>query len=192
MSMNWTVLAAALGAATAALAGCSQAQDGGSADALAPECAVQVSQAWVKAEDSGMTGAFGVLTNTGEQTAVVVGATSASAGMIELHEVVGSGPDARMQPKSGGFSVAPGEELVLQPGGLHIMLMGLTGPIQPGDEVRIALECDNGATADYTGLAKDFTGAQEQYSGGDESPGGHGGPMGDSGSPGDMAPQPQG
>lgn len=176
MFARMTGVALPLLAVAVAVGGCSQDQDSGAADAQAPECPVGVSQAWVKAEDSGMTGAFGVLTNTGEQTAVVVGGTSASAGKIELHEVLGSGPDARMQPRSGGFTLSPGEDLVLQPGGLHIMLMGLTGPIRPGDEVRISLECDNGATADYTGLAKDFAGAQERYSGGDGSPGGIGGP----------------
>ena len=53
--------------------------------------------AWVKATDGNMTGAFGVITNeTGEEVAIVSATTSASD-KTELHETVEEGGQATMQ-----------------------------------------------------------------------------------------------
>jgi copper(I)-binding protein len=44
-----------------------------------------------------------------------------------------------MRPLADGVEIAPGETVTLKPGGLHIMLMKLTGPIKKGDAVPITL-----------------------------------------------------
>jgi hypothetical protein len=153
-----------------ALAGCSSDTQTTAADSAVPECSIAVSDAWVKAAKKGaMTAAFGTLANTGSGDLVIDGGTTDSAKMVELHEVVGSGADAMMQPKEGGFSIPAGSEVRLEPGGLHIMLLDVTSTIQPGDEVSVELSCAGGGTADYVGLAKDFTGAEEDYQNGESS-----------------------
>ena len=152
------LLGAALG-----IAGCSSSEEDTAATGDAAECAIAVSDAWVKSADEGMTGAFGEITNSGATDIVLTGGTSASAGMVELHEVVGTGDDAVMQAKEGGFPLAAGESITLEPGADHIMLMGLKAPIVAGDQVKVELTCDNGATATYEAQAKDFTGGEEEY-----------------------------
>ena len=120
--------------------------------------------AWVKAADSGMTGVFGTLTNpTGSDVRVVGGHTEA-AGMLELHETADDGTGSMvMRPKEGGFLVPAGGEHVLAPGGDHIMLMQLTGPVLPGDEVTVVLETDAGTELTVTAVARSFSGADEDY-----------------------------
>jgi periplasmic copper chaperone A len=125
---------------------------------------VTMSDAWVKAVDGGMTAAFGVLSNTGEADATLVAASTPAAAKVEIHEVVmGEDGDMVMQPKEGGVVVAAGGSATLEPGGDHIMLMDVTGPIMPGDEVTLTLEFSDGSTLDVTATAKEFSGGNEEY-----------------------------
>lgn len=110
-----------------------------------------------------MTGSFGTLVNGSDADITVTAASSPAAGVVELHEVVMSGGEMVMQPKPGGFVVPAGGSLTLEPGGLHIMLMGLTSAIAPGADVPITLTLSNGESITYTTVAKDFAGGNESY-----------------------------
>lgn len=131
------------------------------ASATAGGCDVTVSDAWVKAAESGMTGEFGILTNNGESDATIVAGTSPAAAVVELHEVT----DGVMREIDGGFVVPAGGSLTMEPGGYHVMLMQLTGPIAPGDEVTTVLECADGGEVKFVATAKDFAGGNEDYVG---------------------------
>lgn len=128
---------------------------------------VTVADPWVKAVDAddGMTAAFGVLANGGEEEAVIVAAHAEEvADTVELHEVVaGDDGNTVMQEKDGGFAVPPAGEHELSPGADHIMFMGLTRDLEPGAEVIVTLEFDDGSTHEFTAPVKDFEGANENY-----------------------------
>ncbi len=121
-----------------------------------------VTDAWIKAIDSGMTATFGEVTNSSDHEITVVSAASPAAPMVELHEVVGD----VMRPVDGGFVIPAGGTLTLEPGGFHIMFMGVQSPIAAGDEVKVTLTLGDGSTLSFTAVAKDFTGANESYDGG--------------------------
>lgn len=131
------------------------------ASAAAGDCDVTVSDAWVKAAESGMTGEFGVLTNNGETDATIVSGTSPAAAVVELHEVA----DGVMKETDGGFVVPAGGSLTMEPGGYHVMLMQLTGSIAAGDEVTTVLECADGGSVEILATAKEFAGGNEDYEG---------------------------
>ena len=121
---------------------------------------------WVKAADSGMTGVFGTISNTRDIDVRLTTGTSPAAAKVELHEMAADASGTMvMRPKEGGFVVPAHGSLTLSPGGLHIMLMGLTAPVKPGDEVRVTLSADDGTTLDVTAPARSFAGANESYSG---------------------------
>jgi hypothetical protein len=165
--------AALVAAATLALAGttagCSADDDKTTTTGTAQSTSadqVTVSDAWVKAVPSGMTGAFGVLANDGDREVRLESVSSDRAGMVELHETVSDGSGGMtMRPKEGGFTIAAGDEHELAPGGDHIMLMGVTGALAPGEEIELVLHFEDGSTKTVTALVKDFTGADETYSG---------------------------
>lgn len=165
MRMLARAVAAVTGAVLlSALAGCGSST-GGTATTSSPEGAsITVSDGWVKAADSGMTSAFAVLENHGDDPVTVVSARSSSAASVELHTTVrdASGSSA-MQVAEGGFTVPAGASLSLEPGGDHLMLMGLTGPIAPGDTVTVTLSLEDGTTYAFTALAKAYSGADETY-----------------------------
>ena len=90
------------------------------------------------------------------------------AGEVELHETVENETgEMTMREKGGGFTIAPGDALTLEPGGNHIMLMNLPQPVAAGDELSFTLTFSDDSTLDFTAPAKDYAGANENYDGGD-------------------------
>lgn len=159
-----TAIVAAGGLAVSALAGCASDSNTAQEATTTPElCTVSVSDAWVKATDTEMTGAFGILTNTGDAEMVVESATSPVAGKMEIHEVVDQDGEMVMRPLEGGLVLAAGETATLAPGQNHLMLMALPEPIEAGQEIEITLTCSDGGTAAYSGVAKPFEGGEETY-----------------------------
>lgn len=127
---------------------------------------IQLVDGWVKAVDGGMTGAFGLIENAGDTDVTLVGATTSVASMVELHEtVMGDSGTMVMQQKDGGFTIAANGSHELAPGADHIMLMGVTEALQPGDEVTIVLQFSDGSTLEHAFTVKEFTGANEDYVG---------------------------
>lgn len=148
--------AALVAAIALTLAACSSGATTNDADSLT------IADAWTKAADSGMTAAFGEITNTSGHDITVVSATSTASPMVELHEVV----DSVMRPVDGGFVIPANSTFTLQPGGYHIMFMDVPSPIKPGDDVPVTLTLGDGSTLTFSTVAKDFTGANEDYDGG--------------------------
>lgn len=130
--------------------------------------ALTLDDAWVKAADSGMTAVFGTLTNTTSEDLTLVDARFDGAETVELHETTGDGSGGMsMREKEGGFTVPAGQTLSFEPGGNHIMLMGLTRPITPGEEITLDLVTAEGTAVPATAIAKEYTGAQENYAPGE-------------------------
>jgi hypothetical protein len=160
---------AATAALLLALTGCAGTTAATPTESSAPAAeadSITVEDAWVKTAEEGMSAAFGTIENTGDADVVIVGASTSASPMIELHETVEDDSGAMvMRPKDGGFVIPAGDHLQLEPGGNHIMLMGLAQPIVAGDEVTFTLEFEDGSTLDFTAPAKDFEGANETYEG---------------------------
>lgn len=131
--------------------------------------ALGVEDPWVKAAEDGMTAAFAILSNSGPAPITVASAASSITDAMELHETVQNDDGTMaMQPKPGGFTVAPSGKHVLQPGGDHIMVMDLNRPLQPGEQVTLTLTMSDGSTKEVVFTVKSFTGAEEKYQHGSE------------------------
>ncbi len=178
MNSTISLRAAALSAAAVLLlAGCGEetstdaatdakTTQGGEVAAVAAYV-LEVEDPWVKAADSGMTAAFATLVNTGSEPVTVVSAASEISAVMELHETVASDGSMVMQPKEGGFTIEPGDSHELAPGGDHIMIMSLSRPVEPGEDITITLTFSDGSTQDVVASVKDFSGAEEEYLGDD-------------------------
>ena len=161
------VTAGALALAVAGLAGCSASGTGAdssaSVSASVTACPVSVTDAWVKAAESGMTSAFATLSNASGQPLTVTAASSPVAEKVELHEVVDVNGQMKMQQVQGGFTVPANGSLTLEPGGYHLMLIGLKAPVKAGDEVTFTVTCGDSGSVDFAAQAKAYTGADETY-----------------------------
>ena len=58
--------------------------------------------------------------------------------------------EMKMQQKDGGFVVPAGGDHVLEPGNDHVMVMDMSDPVEPGEDVEITLTLDDGTTYTYT------------------------------------------
>ncbi len=68
-----------------------------------------------------------------------------------------------MRPKDGGIVLAAGGSHELAPGGDHLMLMGLTAPLEPGSDFELTVQFEDGSTLPTTVQVRDFAGANEEY-----------------------------
>lgn len=119
---------------------------------------------WVKAADSGMSAAFGVISNPTNKAIRVIGAQTAYS-PTQLHEVVMKDGAMVMQQKQGGFVIPAGGSVELKPGGNHIMLMKLARPVTAGTMVPLTLVTADGGLLKATVMGKVFAGANETYNG---------------------------
>jgi len=112
----------------------------------------------------GMTGAFASVTNNTDHVITIVGGTSDVARMVEVHEVVMVDGSMKMQAKQGGIEIQPGATVTLEPGGLHIMLMGLRKAVLEGDEVSMTIDFDGAEDMNVTWPVKASLAGDETYS----------------------------
>lgn len=138
---------------------------GSSEDAPATESdSVSITDRWVKASDSDMTAAFGTVTNTSDREVTLTGGDTDVAARVEMHEMAPTGDGTMaMRQVDGGLKIGGGQAVSLEPGGNHIMLMGLKGPIGAGETVTITLRFGDGSTTEFVAQARDFRGANEEY-----------------------------
>ena len=71
---------------------------------------------------------------------VLLGASSEIADDVQIHEVVSEGGSARMRAVEGGIAVAAGGRVVLEPGGYHVMLLGVRELPEAGAVFNVVLE----------------------------------------------------
>lgn len=133
--------------------------------AAATKADVAVTGAWVKASEysdhvGGMTGVFAKITNKTKKTITLVGGTSSFAPMVDVHQVV----NGVMSHKPGGIKIAPGKSVTLEPGGLHVMLMGLKKTILPGTKVDLKLTFTGAKPVALNLTAKASASGAETYS----------------------------
>ena len=114
------------------------------------------------------TAVFGELENTGSDDLLVVSVETDAAESAELHEMVDDGSGTMtMREKDGGFPLPADDHLHLEPGGNHVMLLGLTAPLLAGDEVAVTFTFDDGSTFEAVVPVKDYDGANESYDDGE-------------------------
>lgn len=107
--------------------------------------APQVEAAWSRPAAQGTTGAgFMTVTNPDKTADALVAAASPAAREVQIHQSSLKGGVASMQ-RVARVPVTAGGRVTLAPGGYHLMLMGLTRPLKPGDTVPVTLTFASGA-----------------------------------------------
>jgi copper(I)-binding protein len=149
-----------------ALTGCG-ASSAEEAPSASESPGVAVSDAWVRAtagtDDPSMTGAFMAIDNEGVDDVSLTGASSPVASMVELHEMAMVDGSPVMRRIDGGIEIEAGYGQVLMPGGNHVMLMGISEELAPGDEVELVLEFSDGSREELTVPVKEFTEEEGHY-----------------------------
>ena len=70
------------------------------------------------------------------------GSTEA-AKKVEIHEMAVIDGVMTMRPVQEGLAIGAGQTVKFVPGGLHLMLVGLTAPLKQGDLIQLSLKFEN-------------------------------------------------
>jgi hypothetical protein len=120
------------------------------AGAAAQSAALTAQDAWIRATPgSDVAAAYLTLHNGAAQPVEIVAVRTPLAAQAMIHETTVSNGQSSMRPHQ-PLRIAGGTTVRLAPGGLHIMLHGLTHPLSPGDEVPLVLTLTGGATLAVT------------------------------------------
>ena len=113
---------------------------GAAAAAGAPPPSLAVQHAWARATPPNATVAAAYLTldNRGRKPDRLLSVSSPRAARVEVHATVHEGDLAKMR-RIDPLHVAAGERLTFEPGGTHVMLMGLAAPLAAGQRVPLLL-----------------------------------------------------
>jgi copper(I)-binding protein len=116
-----------------------------------PTGTIQLENAWARRAPAGHGGGqaaahgsagngavYVTIANRGAEPDALLSATTDAAATVELHETVQEGGVMKMRPRP-TFEVPGGGRLEMKPGGHHIMLLGLTRDLKPGDTVRVTV-----------------------------------------------------
>ncbi len=79
------------------------------------------------------------IVNLGATPDRLIGASSSAAGRIEIHEMRMDGNVMRMRVLPSGLPLPAGKAVALRPGGIHLMLIDLRGPLKQGSAVPVTL-----------------------------------------------------
>lgn len=103
---------------------------------------VVVTQAWSRATPGGSKVAGGYLTieNKGSVADKLLSASTTVAKKVEIHEMAVADGVMTMRPVEGGLPIDAGKIVKCAPGGLHLMIIGLSAPQVQGDKVPMVLK----------------------------------------------------
>ena len=108
---------------------------------LAAQAQVKVESAWARPTVAGQMGTGAFMRLTSKDGARIIGASSAVAGVVEIHEMAMNGNVMQMRPLK-GLDLAPGSTVELKPGGQHMMLMDLKRPLAVGEKIKVELRLE--------------------------------------------------
>lgn len=108
---------------------------------------IAVHEPWVREAPptADMLAAYMHLKNDTDQEVVLIGASSSEFGKVEIHNSIVENGVAKMIPQA-QLVIAPKQDVILSPGGLHLMLINPKQPLKSGDKVNLTLNFKDGAT----------------------------------------------
>ena len=106
---------------------------------------IAASQGWARATAPGQTdgGGFVTITHAADAPDRLIGVSSPVATSAQVHSMTMDHGVMRMRAVEGGLLIPPHGHVDLQPGGYHIMLLGLKHPLRVGESVPVLLRFEN-------------------------------------------------
>lgn len=112
---------------------------------------IQVSDAWARPTigQSRMSAAYLRIANESDTDDALTGVQSPEAEAVELHQTKMT-PVGVMQMRKveGGLAIPAGGTLVLEPGGTHLMLLGVKDALSEGDALVLTLDFERAGTVE--------------------------------------------
>jgi len=132
---------------------------------------LKIEHPWAKPSLKGVPNGAGymTITNRGETDDTLLAAAADVSSAVELHTMSMTDGVMRMRQLEGGVPLPAGETVKLEPGGLHVMFIGLKQTLTAGESVPVTLTFEQAGTLeievnieDQAGMSDDH-GAKDQH-----------------------------
>ncbi|WP_029040322.1 copper chaperone PCu(A)C [Cucumibacter marinus] len=102
---------------------------------------IDISGQWTRATPPGAKagGAYITITNNGDTADRLIGGTTEAAEALEVHSMSMQDGVMKMEELPEGLTIEPGETVTLEPGGLHLMMIGLDAPLVADEKITVTL-----------------------------------------------------
>ncbi len=117
--------------------------------ALAQTGQLEVSNAWARATPAKAENGVAYLTIRSPTPDRLVAVSSPVAKKAELHTMEMAGMVMKMRPLA-GLDIPAGQPVTLKPGGDHVMLTGLNGPLREGQSFPLTLTFEKAGTREVS------------------------------------------
>jgi copper(I)-binding protein len=130
-----------------------------SASAATPPDTVWASDGWIRAGAAGATtGGYATIHNPRSAALQIVGATSAVADTVELHETMEHDGMVHMAPQL-ALEIPAADSVVFAPGGKHFMLRGLRRALIVGEPIAVQLQFGDGTALTLSATVRPISGS---------------------------------
>lgn len=109
------------------------------------EGSITISDAYARAMPprAPSAGGYLTLTNSGSVDDALLMITSPLAEDVQVHETIMENDMMQMGPIAGDLAIPAGQSVTLEPGGMHLMFLGVSAPFTEGDEVPVTLHFEH-------------------------------------------------
>ncbi|MEO4042819.1 DUF1775 domain-containing protein [Hoeflea sp. CAU 1731] len=110
-----------------------------------------------------VSGGYMAIRNSGAEADRLIGGSVDFADHVEVHEMKMDGDVMKMRQLSDGLEIPAGGEVVLKPGGFHIMFMKMKEQLKPGETRTITLEFEKAGTVVFEIPVQDMKGGHGSH-----------------------------
>jgi periplasmic copper chaperone A len=140
--------------------------------AIAQTGDIEIKDAWARATPGGAQAAAAYVTVVSAAGDQLTGASTPAAQKAEIHSMTNDNGVMKMRPVD-SVDLPPGKAVTLKPGGYHIMLTGLTKPLEEGQTFPLTLKFAKAGAREVTVTVEKIgsMGPDSQSGGGMNMPG---------------------
>jgi len=109
---------------------------------------------WARVTPSGSGAVYMIIKNIGNQDDNLTSASSDDSEMTMIHQTVREENIAKMIHVMGGIDLPKGKAIKLEPGGYHLMLMGINKNLSLNDRISITLSFKNNKNIEINPIVK--------------------------------------
>jgi len=137
---------------------------------------LEIADPWTRVMQPGQQagGGYIAITNRGAEPDRLVHASTPRAARTEIHSMEIVNDVMTMRPVDGGLDIASSETLSLEPGGYHLMFIGVTEPFEEGEIVAVTLEFESAGRVDLEFQVRGMAHGRAPADGQDDDDTGHG------------------
>lgn len=120
---------------------------------------IRIERPWSRVTPPGTPVGAGYMTivNTADEPDRLVAAESPAAGRVQIHRSVQKDGTSSMVHQKDGVVVPPDGRLQFGPGGYHLMLMQLEGPLEEGERVPVVLRFERAGRVEVELMVRSLT-----------------------------------